>query len=184
MKKFVLFIFLTAIITSCIPTKIAPRFKNEDYKVMQAKKFERKLPRETSFIFKDPKDADEFYQFINIKLNLQHKDVGYNSPFQLDGATYYLSYKEVGKEDRTLNIGLAAVDLVLSEKAGFRVVDENYDSRKGHWYILITVYDEKVSNCLLNKHSKRQDILQYLKSLKKEYLDTHNYEELLFTKKS
>jgi hypothetical protein len=79
---------------------------------------------------------------------------------------------------------LAAVDLVLSEKAGFRVFDENYDSRKGHWYILITVYDEKVSNCLLNKHSKRQDILQYLKSLKKEYLDTHNYEELLFTKKS
>ena len=62
MKKFVLFIFLTAIITSCIPTKIAPRFKNEDYKVMQAKKFERNLPRETSFIFKDPKDADEFYK--------------------------------------------------------------------------------------------------------------------------
>lgn len=52
MKK-LLIIVLTVSFTSCIPTRIAPRF--EGHKVLQAKKFKRKLPRETSFIFKDLK---------------------------------------------------------------------------------------------------------------------------------
>ena len=184
MKKLITLLFLITFFTSCIPTKIAPRFKNQDYKVMQAKKFKRKLPRETSFIFKDPKNADEFYYFINTKLSLQHKSVGYNSPFQLDGETFYLTYREVNIEDKTLNIGLAAIDLVLNEKAGFTVFDDNYSSRKGHWYILLTVYDEEIKNCLLKNYPKRKKVLEYLKTLKKEYLETHNYEELLLTKKS
>ncbi|WP_296313233.1 hypothetical protein [Winogradskyella sp. UBA3174] len=50
MKKLLL-IVLAITTTSCIPTKVAPRFKG--HKVIQAKKFKRKLPRETSFIFKD-----------------------------------------------------------------------------------------------------------------------------------
>ena len=32
---------------------------------MQANKFQREMPREMSFIFKDSKDANEFYSYIN-----------------------------------------------------------------------------------------------------------------------
>lgn len=151
---------------------------------MQAKKFQRKLPKETSFIFKDPKDADEFYHYINKKYSLDHKHVGLNTPFKLNGKFYYLSYNEVGKDDETLNLGLAVTDLVLQEKAGFTVFDDNYSTRKGHWYLILTVYDKDVKNCLLDKHPMRSDIINYLKNLKKEYLTTSNYEALLFTKKS
>jgi hypothetical protein len=146
---------------------------------MQAKKFQRKLPKETSFIFKDPKNADEFYYYINKKFNLNHKGVGFNTPFKLNGHNYYLSYDEVGKEDKKLNFGLAVVDLVLEEKTGVTMFDNNYTSRTGHWYIVLTVYDENVKNCLLNKHPMQKKVVQYLKVLQQEYLRTHNYEELL-----
>ncbi len=183
MNRFFITILLVTIV-SCIPYKIAPKFKNEDYKVMKAKKFQRKLPKETSFIFKDPKEADEFYNYINKKFNLNHKDVGFNTPFQLNGKTYYLSYSEVERTDETANIGLVLTDLVLDEKVGVRVFEDNYSSRKGHWYLLLTVYDEDIKNCLIEKHPDRSMIIKYLKALKKEYLTTHNYEALLFTKKS
>ncbi|MEO1031040.1 MAG: hypothetical protein AAFX55_06530 [Bacteroidota bacterium] len=184
MKKPIALLCLITVLTSCIPIKVAPKFKNKDYRVMKAKKFQRKLPKETAFIFKDPKDADEFYNYLNTKLNLNHNDVGFNSPFIIDGETFYLSYNEVNKEDKNLNLGLSAVDLVLKEKAGFTVFDDNYVSRKGHWYIIITVYDKHLKNCLLDKHPMKSQIIQYLKDLKQEYLATYNYEELLFAKKS
>ena len=172
------------LLSSCIPTNIAPRFKNKDYKIMQAKKFSRKLPKKTSFIFKDPKDANEFYHYINTKLRLNHSNVGYNSPFYINKERYYLSYEEVGKEDKVFNIGIAATDLVLQEKTGLTVFDDNYTSRTGHWYIVITVFDEQTENCLLDTHPKKDLVIEYLKAMKKEYLETHNYQELLFTKKS
>ncbi len=101
MKNFFLILLVFAI-TSCIPVKIAPKFQNQDYKVMKAKKFQRKLPKETSFIFKDPKNADEFYYYINKKFNLNHKDVGFNVPFQIDGETLYLSYHEVERKTKLI----------------------------------------------------------------------------------
>ncbi len=118
MKK-LLILFLVLATASCIPVKIAPKFKNQDYKIMQAKKFQPKMPRETYFIFKDRKNTDEFYHYINKKYNLDHNHVDLNTAFQLNDRTYYLSYSEVGKEDENANIGLALVDLVLEEKAGF-----------------------------------------------------------------
>ena len=96
--------------TSCIPVKIAPEFENEDYKIMQAKKFQRKMPRETSFIFKDSKDANEFYTYINKKYKLNDMDVGINTPFQIDGQVLYLSYHEAERTDETINILLAVID--------------------------------------------------------------------------
>ncbi len=183
MKKLFI-LFLAVATTSCIPVKIAPKFKNQDYKIMQAKKFQRKMPGETSFIFKDPKNADEFYHYINKKYKLDHKNVGLNTAFQLNDEPFYLSYNEVVKEDENANVGLALVDLVLEEKAGFTMFENNYTSRKGHWYIILTVYDEDIKNCLLDKHPMKSKITKYLKDLKKEYLTTHNYEELLLTKKS
>lgn len=184
MKKVLLFASVLLITTSCIPYKFAPKFKNEDYKVMKAKKFQKTLAKETSFIFKDPKDADEFYNYINTKYQLNHINVGSNSPIQINGETHYFTYHEVERTDQTANIGLVVTDLVLDEKLGVTAFENNYSSRKGHWYIVITVYDENVKNCLLDKHPNKSEVLNYLKDLQQEYLKTHNYEELLFTKKS
>lgn len=181
-RLFILVVVIT--FSSCIPTKIAPRFKAQDYKIMKAKKFQRKLPRETSFIFKDPKDADEFYNYINKKYNLNHDNVGLNTPFQFKGNTYYLSYSEVERIDETLNLPLVIIDGKRKQNGNSALFDDSYTTRKGHWYIIITVYDENLSNCLLDKYPKRLEIIEYLKALKQEYLTTHNYEELLFLKKS
>lgn len=70
MKKLIILI-CTLYLSSCVPVKIAPRFKNQDFKIIQAKKFKRKLPRETSFIFKDPKKDGEFYKYIKTKFKDQ-----------------------------------------------------------------------------------------------------------------
>lgn len=175
---------LVTIFTSCIPYSFAPRFKKEGYKVVQAKRFQRKLPKQTSFIFKDPKDAGEFYNYINKKFNLKHDNVGLNTPFKHNGKTYYLSYSEVERSDKTANIGLAMADLIIEDRTGVTLFEDNYSSRKGHWYLVLTVYDDDIKNCLLDKHPDKSVIIEYLKNLKEEYLATNNYEELLFAKKS
>ena len=177
-------LFLAIATASCIPVKIAPKFKNQDYKIMQAKKFQRKMPRETSFIFKDSKDANEFYTYVNKKYKLNAIDVGVNVPFQLDGQTVYLTYHEANHEDKTFNLPLVVADEVLDRKAGFKMFETNYTSRTGHWYIIITVYDDNIKNCLKDKHPLKAKTIQYLKELKQEYLTTQNYEELVLTKKS
>lgn len=183
MKKLILIAIITTL-SSCIPVKIAPKFKNQDYKIIQAKKFQKDMPRETSFIFKDPKEADEFYNYINKKFKLNHVDVGVNVPFQIKGQTLYLSYYEANREDQTFNLPLVVTDEVLEKKAGLKVFENNYTSRKGHWYIVLTIFDEDINNCLSDKHPLKDETTAYLKTLKEEYLTTQNYEELLFTKKS
>ncbi len=151
---------------------------------MVAKKFQRKLPRETSFIFKDPKDAGDFYDFINSKYELDHVNVGFNVPFELNGETLYLTYYEIERMDETLNLPLVFIDATLEQKANTTLFDNNYTSRKGHWYIRLTVYDEDIRNCLLDNHPLKNQVIEYLKTLKSQYLTFENYEELKFIKKS
>ncbi|WP_458626867.1 hypothetical protein [Winogradskyella sp. PC D3.3] len=183
MKNILILAFLI-ILTSCIPYKVAPKFKNQDYKIMQAKKFQRKMPRETAFIFKDPKDAEEFYNYINKKYRLNNVDVGYNVPFQLENQTLYLSYYEAERTDEKVNLPLVLIDAKREGNGNSRLFENNYTSRTGHWYIILTVYDENIKNCLRDHHPLKEKTIEYLKDLKEEYLTTQNYEALLFTKKS
>jgi hypothetical protein len=175
---------LGILLTSCIPFKIAPKFKNVDYKVMVAKKFQRQMPRETAFIFKDPKDAEEFYNYINKKFQLHHVDVGINTPFDIEGQTLYLSYYEAERTDESVNLPFVLIDAKRDSNGSDPIFENNYTTRKGHWYILITVYDNDLKNCLKDNHPLNAQTIKYLKDLRKEYLTTFNYEELLFTKKS
>lgn len=151
---------------------------------MNAKKFQRKMPRKTSFIFKDPKEANEFYQYINKKYRLDDNNVGFNVEFELEGQLLYLTYREIDREDKTLNLGVIAADLAIERKTGSPLLQSAYTSRKGHWYLILTVYDANKKNCLEDNHPLKAKTIQYLKDLQQEYLTTHNYEELLFTKKS
>lgn len=174
-------ILLTIItLTSCIPTRIAPNIK--DYKVQLAKKFYRKLPRERAFIFEDPKDEFEFYDYINTKFGLDHIDVGYNSPFVLNGKTYYLSYREANIQDKHLNLPLVIMDAKRESNGNDPLFENKYTHRKDNWYLVLTVYDEDIKNCLSEDHKDYQIILKYLKDLKKEYLNTSNYIEVIMQK--
>lgn len=182
MKKLLLILLAISTI-SCVPTRIAPRF--EGYKVMKARKFKRKLPLETSFIFKDTKNEGEIYRYFNTKFQLNDLDVGLNTSFQLDNETYYITYHETDIEDKVLNVLGGVIDVALDKKGVGPVFDGNgYVFRKGHWYILLTVYDDDIKNCLLDTHPKKKKILNYLENLRKEYLTIQDYEALLLTEKS
>jgi len=183
MKKLtILLLVITA--TSCIPVKTAPKFKNKPYKIMLAKKFQKKMPKEVSFIFKDSKNAGEFYQYINKKYKLNDQNVGSNVPFQIDDETVYLTYYEAERTDEKVNLPLVAIDAKRESNGNSRLFEDNYSTRTGHWYIILTVYDESIKNCLKDKHPLKEKTIQYLKALQQEYLTTQNYEALLFTKKS
>lgn len=182
--KNLIFTLLLITTMSCIPYKVAPKFKNEDYKIVQAKKFKRKLSNKTSFIFKDPKDADEFYNYINTKFQLNGINVDNNVEFKIDDKSYYLSFTETEIEDKAVILPLVAIDAKREQNGNDALFADSHISRVGHWYLILTVYDENVNNCLLDKHPMKSEVVKYLKQLKQEYLTTHNYEELLFTKKS
>lgn len=183
MNRLVFLLFIL-VFSSCIPTQIAPKFKNKTYKVTLAKKFERTLEREMAFIFKDPKDAEEFYKYLNKKFQLQHKDVGTNVPFQLNNETLYLSYTEISRNDTSINLPLVAVDAKRQANGNSSLFERSHTSNNEHWYIVITVYDEQIENCLKNTHRLKDKTIEYLKALQMEYFNVQNYDELLLNKKS
>lgn len=169
------------IFSACIPIRIAPKIK--DHKLMVAKKFKRSLPRETAYIFSDPKDANEFYNYINTKFKLQDLDVGYNSPVKIGDKTYYLTYHETEIPNKTLNLPLIVADAALEKEGYPSLFVNNHVRRKGNWYLVLTIYDEDIRNCLLKKHPDHQKVLAYLNEMKTEYLRTSNYMETLFETK-
>ncbi|MCC1485331.1 hypothetical protein [Winogradskyella immobilis] len=176
------FYFLVALllITSCIPIRIAPKI--EDQKIMVAKKFKRQLPEQYAFIFKDPKDANEFYTYIDTKFQLNHIDVDYDVPFKIDGVQYFLSFYEAEKSTETINLVPIAIDAATSNGDFATDLSSIYTSRTGTWYLALTVMDNDGYNCLNPVYPFRQSVINYLKSLKQEYLTTHEYAEVLFKK--
>ena len=182
MKNHLLIFAIALFTSSCVPISIAPEINN--HKIVVAKKFKRKLPKVTSFIFNDPKDDGEFYDYLNAKFDLKSLNVGANIPFTLNNKTYYLSYSETERETKTVNLGLAAIDAKRESNGNSRLFEDSYTSRKGKWYILLTVYDDDLTNCLKEGYPNRNKVISYLESLRKEYLRTQNYLELKFKKKS
>lgn len=179
MKYCIFFVFILAFV-SCIPVRIAPNIETD--KVMVAKKFKRKLPKQNAFIFEDPKDANEFYNYINTKYELNHKDVEFNIPFEVEEEIFYFSFHEVEISDKSVNLVPIAVDAVLENKGKDPLFEGGHISRKGNWYIVVVVDDKNMNDCLKPDYLKREAILSYLKSMRVEYLETNNYLEALFKK--
>lgn len=168
------------VFTSCIPLRVAPTIKTD--KVMIAKKFKRKLPKQNAFIFEDPKDANEFYNYVNTKYELNHIDVGVNTPIHIDGRTFYFTFHEVEIPDKAINILGIFVDAALTNKDFDPVFEGDYMLRDGNWYLVITVEDEVFKDALSENYSERQKVIVYLQKMRKEYLSTYNYLEALFEK--
>ena len=174
--KFILTLITIALFTSCIPYQIAPNIKDD--KVVKGRKFKRRLlPKDYFFVFKDPKDANEFYSYIKIKYDMNDGQIEKGIPFIVDKKLYYFSFYEVEKSTKTLNLAPVVVDAALDNKNIDPIFEDSYTSRIGNWYIAINVFNVDGKDCLDTKNQDRNAILQYLKKLRIGYLKTNNYYE-------
>ena len=167
--------FMMLLFYSCIPMRTAPNIEGD--KIVQAKKFKKDLPNCYGFVFEDKKKADEFYTFINTKYNLKHSNVDSNVPIVIDNKTFYMSFFERERISKTLNLIPIAVDVVLQSKGNNPIFEGNYTSRKGFWYIVISVRDKEIKDCLDPSYPEQAIITQHLKKLRDEYFSTTNYVE-------
>lgn len=178
MKQLLPILALFLLTFSCIPIRIAPNIKDD--KVMVAKKFKRKLPRNHAFIFEDSKNANEFYNFINAKFNLGYQDVEYNVPFFVDGEKFFLSFYEVEIPTKTINLLPMLIDSKLEDAGSDPMFEDDYFSRIGNWYLALLVTNDNVEDCLEPKHPSRPKVIQYLRGLQKEYFSTSDYMNAYF----
>ena len=174
MKFFNIFLFFI-IFSSCVPYKIAPKI--EDYKITNAKSFKKGLPEQTAFIFSDPKKAYEFYDYIDARFGFKNQQLGKYLPAKINDKAYYFTFYEVERKTKTLNIAPIVADVATHNKMYQTNLQDYYTSRKGKWYIAITISDDKNADCLLNSIKEKENIIQFLKKMKNDYLNTTNYTE-------
>ena len=181
MKKSLIALFALFLIQSCIPLRVAPQI--EHYKVSKGKKFKKGLPQREMFIFEDPKQAGEFYGYVNTKFKLDDIEVQDDVPFKLEGTQYFFSFYEVEIPDKHLNLFPAILNKATNEL--LQSEDEEYFTggdieRQENWYIAIEVYNDVEKDCLSTEALSRELVLNYLRGLREEYLATTNYNELVF----
>ncbi len=175
MKHILTVLVAVFLFTSCIPLRIAPNIKEDKIKI--AKRFKRSLPRQYALIFKDPKDADEFYYFIDAKYHLNNETVEDNVPFKIDDKEFSFSFYEVEKIAETLNLIPILIDAKRQSNDNDPLLEEVHTSRKGHWYIVLTSSDGNMNDCLDPDYPDRGLVIKHLRSLRTQYLNTHNYVE-------
>lgn len=184
MKKLTLVILGVLFLNSCIPIRVAPNIT--DYKLAKGKGFKKGLPQKTTFIFEDPKEAGEFYDYVNTKFNLLDYFVDVEVPFEIDGKDYFFSFYEVEKTTNTINLFPLAFDVAANaalKNENFETYATNQNTtiiRNGNWYIAIEVFNVTDKDCLHEDSKSRAIVLPYLRSLKQEYLSTNNYNEVVF----
>ena len=185
MKLKLLLLTLLLAAQSCIPLRTAPSIA--DYKVSKGKKFKRELSKRQMFIFENPKKDGHFYDYVNTKFQLNHKDVYDDIPFSFEGESYFFAWYEVEIPDKSVNIAPALINEVMNRALDPDDEDEDSDYlnepdvfRKGNWYLALEVYSDTENDCLHKDALSREDVLKYLRALKKEYLSTHNYHEIVF----
>ncbi len=169
-------ILLYTLAVSCIPLQIAPNI--DGAKVYKGKKFKRKLPKQHVYVFEDPKDANEFYTYINAKYKIDYDDGGGNLPITINNKKYYLTFYEVERNTKTVNLIPMMIDGIIEEKGSSPMLENFHYSRSGAWYIALTVSDDHFNDNLKENDPNRKQIIQYLDNLRNEYLTTANYMEV------
>ncbi len=181
MKNFLCVIILISFLSSCIPIRIAPGIS--DYNITKGKKFKRSLPKRQMFIFEDPKNANDFYNYINTKYYLKHDNVYDDIPFLIHNEQYFFSFYEVQIPDKAINfipfISSILFNAAIGNFEDAQIKDPSVD-RKDNWYLAIEVYSDLEKDCLSIDSLSREVVLKYLRALKKEYLSTDNYNEVVF----
>ncbi|MEP0214661.1 MAG: hypothetical protein ABJD66_15695 [Cellulophaga sp.] len=183
MKNLFLVVIL-AFVQSCIPLRVSPNI--EDYKIAKGKNFKRGLTKHQVFIFEDPKDESEFYNYVYVKYQLYNTDVFYNVPFFINDVPYYFSFYEVEKKDKSIDLFTPTLGVLVNRAIGSNDNPSDLFNEQpriridGNYFIAINVTDDDGKDCLDENSLSRPLVLNYLRALKKEYLATHNYNELLF----
>ena len=108
---------------------------------------------------------------------MNHTNVESNIPITINNRIYYLSFFERERTTKTVNLIPFAVDAALSAKGNDPILDGLYTSRAGYWYIIISVRDAELKDCLDSNYPQQQDVFLHLKKLKEEYFSTSNYIE-------
>ncbi|MGB5817988.1 MAG: hypothetical protein WBG90_00790 [Saonia sp.] len=178
MKKVFLFTVSLFLFHSCIPIRIAPSI--DDYKVTKGKKFKRGLPKRQMFLFEDPKEAGHFYDYVNTKFHLNDHLVDTDVPFKILEQQCFFSFYEVEIPTKTVNLVPLIIDGLLDRADMSPVLEDAHSSRTGTWYVAIEVYSDVEKDCLSENSLSRTSVLKYLRTMKKEYLSTHNYNEVVF----
>ena len=175
-----LYLFILAFfVTACLPLQIAPKL--EEGKVVKGQKFKKQLPERYAFVFGDPKNADEFYMYINTIYQLNNKNVTDNVPVIIEEKNYFISFYETEKTSKTVNliplaINLASYDGTLVDTKALSDASLN---RKGKWYIALTVNDADYKDALAPNYPERIKIQEYITSLHQDYINNDNYYEVL-----
>ena len=171
MHRVLVFLFLFQVTGSCIPLRTAPEIS--DYRVTRGKKFNRKLPQREMYIFRDTKEADAFFNYVDVKYGLNHQNVYDDVPFKIDGAQFFFSFYEVEITDKSLNLFPAMFDLFVGGALGWEepILSEDWEvvNRNGNWYVAIEVYSDFEKDCLSSTSLSRALVLNYLTSLKDDY---------------
>lgn len=180
--KYAILISVIYIFTSCVPLSIAPNIK--DYKVIKGRKFKRELPKKNAFVFNDPKNAGEFYKYVDAKFGLNNQIIEKFIPFTIDDKPYLFSFYEVEKSTKTVNLIPILIDGKRESKGKNSLLEDFHFSRSGTWYLAITITIPEKDNvdCLHPKYVDQKNVISYLEALKNEYLMTHNYLEILLQK--
>lgn len=166
---------------SCIPLQIAPNI--EGAKIYKGKKFKKDLPKQYVYVFEDPKDANEFYTYINAKFDIDYDITGGNVPIDIKGKKHYLTFYEVGRNTKTVNLIPVVVDAAMESKGNDPVLNDFHTSRSGSWYIALTVSDDNFNDNLKERDPDHKAILKLLDHLRNEYLYTANYLEIYLRRK-
>lgn len=167
---------------SCVPVRVAPTI--EDFRVVKGKRFKRSLSKRQMFVFEDPKKPGHFYDYVNTKFQLNHHNVYDDVPFQAGGKQYFFAFYEVEIPDKVLNFVPGLMNALTNELLNNEDRVEYFAGedviRNENGYIAIEVYNDEEGDCLVMDSLSREMVLKYLATLKKEYLATHNYNEVLF----
>ena len=86
-----------------------------------------------------------------------------------------MSFFERERVSKTLNLIPIAVG--LQSKGNNPIFEGNYTSRKGFWYIVISVRDKEIKDCLDPNYPEQAIVTKHLKKLRDEYFSTTNYVE-------
>jgi len=175
--KNIIILLLVIVTTSCVPIAIAPDLENG--KVIKGKKFQRKLPNRYTYVFNDPKNADEFYYFVNAKFDCNHQYVEDNVPVEINGKTFYLSFYEAEKTTTTINLIPILIDAKRESNGKDPILENVHASRNGKWYILLMITADDFEDGLNPESEHYNDVEVFAQNLKDEYYKTSNYNQLL-----
>lgn len=62
-----------------------------------------------------------------------------------------------------------------SDNENDTVFEDSYSSRIGHWYLILTVLNNDMEDCLSPDYQNRDAVVKYLRDLREEYLTTSDY---------